>query len=90
MPDIYYNAGLAYYYKGEYKSGSFYKSNINFPEYTEAYGAMAMAYRDMGNSKLAINTIMKAIKINPDYAGGYNILGNCLKTTRTRKSDRNV
>jgi tetratricopeptide (TPR) repeat protein len=36
-----------------------------------------MAFRDAGNTEKAIKAVRQALKINKDYAGGYNILGNC-------------
>tara|TARA_B100001939_G_scaffold1970_1_gene1860 strand:+ start:1589 stop:2992 length:1404 start_codon:yes stop_codon:yes gene_type:complete len=77
QPEIFYNLGLSFHYKGNFRSAlKSYKKALEIqPNYEECYCNMGMSLNELGNIKESINCFKKTIEINPFHVGAYYNLG---------------
>ncbi|MGA1842611.1 MAG: tetratricopeptide repeat protein [bacterium] len=72
-----YNLGLIHYQKGEWDHAvNEFRLALESLESPEVYYNLSLVYQKKGELKEALWAVQKSLELNPDYAEGWNHLGN--------------
>lgn len=82
LPAVYYNRGLVYYSKQEYKRAvdDFTKATILKPDYAESYNSRGVVCQINGNDERAIEDHSRAIQLKSGYFEAYANRGIAYKS----------
>ena len=75
--DVHNHLGLIHYQREEWdKAEQEFKLALDLVEYSELYYNLSLAHNKQGDFENAVNAILKAIALDPDYSEARNQLGN--------------